>query len=224
MKKIMFDKKIGLEKAVLERVKDMTRRVEKPLLSIDARVSLDTGGIRDGVIGICAPGASGLLMDYTEIRTAYKAGEVVAMSQSYKDICESLDPCKRLDFIRSVQSVHGTGNHEGLIAWNNKYYVKASLMPHHIRITDVGLERLRDISGEDCLREGVRYTRHPRWSYVDGIYAGGDDSSCCLDDGRCMKMYPDEREAFKDIIRRTCGRGVWESNPYAVVYTFELID
>lgn len=39
--------------------------------------------------------------------------------------------------------------------WTNKMFVRANLMKRHIRITDVKVERLRDISEEDCLKEGI---------------------------------------------------------------------
>lgn len=35
-------------------------------------------------------------------------------------------------------------------------FVRADLMPHHIKITDVKVERLQDISDDDIMREGVR--------------------------------------------------------------------
>lgn len=37
--------------------------------------------------------------------------------------------------------------------WDNKMFVRAEHMPHRIRITDIRVERLQDISDEDCLRK-----------------------------------------------------------------------
>ena len=34
-------------------------------------------------------------------------------------------------------------------------FVKADLMPRHIEFTDRKVERLQDISDEDCLKEGI---------------------------------------------------------------------
>ena len=33
--------------------------------------------------------------------------------------------------------------------------VKSDLMPHHIKITNIRMEQLQDISEEDCLKEGI---------------------------------------------------------------------
>ena len=39
--------------------------------------------------------------------------------------------------------------------WNNKMFVASNLMPHQICITKVRIEKLQDISDEDCLAEGI---------------------------------------------------------------------
>ena len=43
--------------------------------------------------------------------------------------------------------------------WNNKMFVISGLMPHQIRITDIKVERLQDITNVDCMREGVTKAR-----------------------------------------------------------------
>ncbi|MBQ9597205.1 MAG: hypothetical protein IJR34_03010, partial [Bacteroidales bacterium] len=77
----------------------------------------------------------------TENKSRYKTGEVVAIAQAYKDALNPLDWVNKLIY-------------EDEKSWNNKMFVKSELMPHQIRITDIHIERLQDISDEDCLREG----------------------------------------------------------------------
>ena len=77
----------------------------------------------------------------------YKIGEVVAIAQRYKDVFpdadfEMADECTFLTESRG---------------WNNKLFVRAEKMPHHIEITDVRVERLQEISDEDCIREGAEF-------------------------------------------------------------------
>ena len=69
----------------------------------------------------------------------YKVGEVVAIAQSYNNI-------GRPQYDEYRRDVAGN---------TNKMFVRADLMPHHIRITDVKVERLQDISDDDIMREGV---------------------------------------------------------------------
>lgn len=149
----------------------------------------------------------------------YKVGEVVAIAQSYKDAGYS----EKEVFAGWPFSRAG---------WNNKLFVAAGKMPHHIRITDVKVERLQDISDEDCIKEGVE---PQEWS--SGI--GNEYLIQCpwpkyLFDGQwfgygtgCNEYYYEHfdthREAFAALIDRVSGKDVWQSNPWVFVYTFELI-
>ena len=69
----------------------------------------------------------------------FQVGDVVAIAQSY-------EATGLFDVYRAP---------EGTAGWNNKMFVRADLMPHQIEITDVRLQRLQDISDEDCMAEGV---------------------------------------------------------------------
>lgn len=88
--------------------------------------------------------------------------------------------------------------------WGNKMFVKAGLMPHHIEIICIWAERLQDISDIDCMREGIT-----RSGSGKKFLPGGYDTP---------------REAFADLIDKTCGKGTWQSNPWVFAYSFKLID
>ena len=101
--------------------------------------------------------------------------------------------------------------------WSNKMFVRADLMPHYICITNVRVERLQDISDEDCIKEGVC-----KWTKDKELYKYD------LADGFEMFEWRDKprtpREAYAALIDRISGNGTWESNPYVFVYDFELVD
>lgn len=137
----------------------------------------------------------------------YEIGDVVAIQQAYKDIATS----------DGTHGYYKIGEHHypqyelSGAGWNNKMFVRADLMPHHIRITDVRCERLQDISDEDCMREGiVPIGKHaPLYEYTyynDYLY------------------YLTPREAFASLIDKVSGRGTWDKNPMVFVYEFELVD
>lgn len=133
--------------------------------------------------------------EYILKHSPYKVGDIVAIQQSYSDIGDQVG-------YRTLQET--PLDHAG---WTNKMFVKAELMLHHIRITDVRVELLQDISDEDCLREGVvRFTSG--YNFV-----GNEDTA-----------YLTPRKAFAALIDKVSGRGTWESNPLVWVYTFELVD
>lgn len=109
--------------------------------------------------------------------------------------------------------------------WTNKMFVRADLMPHQIRITNVRVERLQDISDEDCIKEGVEIVP----SFVK--LANGDEKR--LDyykvpifckSGRVLTLSGNTpREVFAKLINRVSGWSVWQDNLYVFAYDFELV-
>lgn len=97
-------------------------------------------------------------------------------------------------------------------------FVKAELMPHHIRITDVKVELLQDISEQDCLCEGIRYypSSDKRWSNDSGYGYHIPKNG--------LHLFDTPYKAFANLFERISGKGTWESNPLVVAYSFELVD
>ena len=173
MKKIMFNDKFLLTKAVLNGTKTMTRRVIKKEIPI--------GNWQE-----------------TEKTLRYKIGDVVAVAQCYLDI-------KKPQFDKFGHDVAGN---------TNKMFVRADLMPHHIKITDVRVERLQDITKEDCLKEGV-------WQFcydTDLFYVSKDIGYAGT------VAFPSSHEAFWYLINKICGKDTWERNPWVEAYTFTRVD
>lgn len=198
MKKIMFDTKYGLEQAVIERLKTMTRRII-PLTNADKEY-LDTAfdwDLRERVI--------------IDRYAKYKVGEVVAVAQAYINALHPLDWVNREIY----------KNEKG---WNNKMFVRADLMPHQIRITDIKVEHLRDISEEDAMREGVfKYDEPPLHHEMDLYAPWPPFVKPYKHDGDNLKYRSKARYAFAYLINKVSGRGTWESDPYVFAYSFELV-
>lgn len=224
MKKIMFNDHYGLTQAVIEGRNTMTRRLIDPMpkdcASVhkncwgadwsDEPMSLvvdrDTGGI---YCKYCGNGVR-LHDGGYHYKTKYKVGEVVAVAQNY---FSTYDESKWENGTWYNEFADGSDitNHAG---WINKMFVKAEYMPHQIRITGIHCERLQDISDAECLKEGVRveFARNGRPMYY------------YFDTTRWRKVWFDTpREAFAALIDKISGRGTWESNPWVVVYEFELV-
>lgn len=153
------------------------------------------------------------------IKPKYKEGEVVAIAQSYKDLGYSPE--------EPLQEEAGYYPHiKDASGWTNKMFVRADIMPHWIRITKVRMQRLQDISDEDCLAEGVVKivhsipTKAPQ--YITGYYPSMSlkEAADKLGWGRA---YSTPQYAYADLIDKVSGEGTWESNPWVWVYEFELI-
>lgn len=214
MKKIMFNDRYGLTQAVLEGRKTQTRRLIKCRKTFKgewvAEFNIHIRPSDKKVVGLpCMYDADESEFDGGEILPKYNIGEVVAVAQSYRD-CEGINKDGRpnWDVIAEAKGASNAG-------WDNKMFVRADLMPHQIRITDVRVERLQDISDEDCLKEGILHrftmqdgTKIYHTPHVNGNYDLSTDNI---------------REAFAYLINKTCGKKTWENNPYVFVYEFKLV-
>ena len=204
MQKILFNDKFGLTQAVLEGRKTMTRRIMPEGTPI--------GNFED-----------------TMKHSRYKVGEVVAVAQPYKEcgyepeMLQQVYVPKPTIFPELDQYSPLCGwvdlplkYHKG---WNNKMFVLAGLLPHQIRITSVRIERLQDISDEDCLREGIYDWR------TQPDYPNGAEYSSAILYGypKSWDGFSTPREAFAALIDKISGKGTFASNPWVFVYTFELV-
>ena len=203
MKKIMFNDNYGLTKAVLEGRKTMTRRLMNPQPHW-----WRVGGV---------PHSS----DMQPILPAYKVGEVVAVAQSYLD-CYNSEGSYELQYALSYlimecdKKAFADKSPESAAGWTNKMFVRADLMPHQIRITDIDTQLLHDISDEDCLREGIMR----KWIEAGSLYhyyLPGVPVKSKHD------VYSSPCDAFAALIDKTCGKGTWYRNPWVFVYQFELV-
>ena len=148
----------------------------------------------------------------TQKHLPYKVGDIVAIAQSYKEVYPNAD----FEMIGDKFMTESAG-------WTNKMSVRADSMPHHIRITDVKMERLRDISEEDCLKEGI--------VFIESLSIIGEDAYFFAVKRKVRQMYDNilkffssPQRAYVDLIDKISGRGTWKRNPWVVVYTFERVD
>lgn len=192
MKKIMFSDKYLLTQAVLDGTKTMTRRIVP--LSLLEKYDV---WYEDFIYKPIGEENYLSLEEYVLKRTTYKVGEVIAIAQSYYTI--------------GKPQYDKFGN--GVPGNSNKMFVRAELMPHHIKITDVKVERLQSISDEDILKEGVWQYPKLRAYHVSKATGFAPDVA-----------FLTAREAFAYLIDRISGKGTWKSNPWVAAYSFELVD
>lgn len=210
MQKIMFNDKYGLTDLVLSGQKTQTRRIIKPQ---DERLdylrgwNLDWGFAEFGRIG-----KEPLL----RILPHYYIGEKVVVAMSYKSIYERV--AKTWEYAEEYKN-----EHKDLAGWNNKMFTNTKKPFAQIKITNIRVERLQDISDDDCWAEGVKEvevsnnwgdsTTHTEYRIT---YYNTKGLSKQLVSRECPQ------EAFAALIDKINGYGTWDSNPYVWVYDFEL--
>lgn len=219
MKKIMFNDKYSLTQAVLDGRKTMTRRgckYDRPNETYDIVFPVFEPNDYDNDGNIVSPlnyafGWKNDKGDFTGWNIPkYKVGEAVAVAQCYKSL--GMNPEIALDDKDGIGFYTKTKFAPG---WKNKMFVRADLMPHHIRITDIKVERLQNISDEDCLKEGIYKGQcgSADTHFMDAYYYKGD-----------IQPYCTPRGAFAALIDKVSGKGTWLKNPYVFCYSFKLID
>ena len=210
MKKMMFNDRYGLTQAVISGRKTVTRRVIKdawwPIYKIEAE------GMRGNIINVIANNGKLVI----ERKCPYKIGEIVAVAQSYRNILDELES----NFFNKEHWEHGAqkrAEYAGMIytpGYSNKMHVRADMMLHQIQIRDLRIERLQDISEEDCMKEGIYRdygdTEFPPREFYD--YDGNNDNG-----------FNTPRAAFASLINKVSGRGTWDRNPFVWRIEFELV-
>ena len=209
MKKIMFSDKYLLTHAVLYGMKTMTRRLLKVPKTCNGKEVYSFNVLTNNAGTQCVDLVDengGILGSW---KPHYEVGEIVAIAQCYKEVYPNAD----------FEMVDGNFMTESA-GWTNKMFVRADLLPHHIRITDVKVERLQSLSDDDIMREGIYLQRF--FNKVEYVFATkGKMNNTPV---HRLKTFPTSCEAFADLIDKISGKGTWESNPWVVAYSFELIN
>ena len=204
----MFNDKYGLTKAVVEGRKTQTRRVvpKRVLDKIKQFQEYYYDATFDMLEGI------ELLTHYflTEKcgKLPYNVGEVVAVAQRMCDVYAEWDMAYLGKDTKALMEKFG-----GSPCFKNKMFARASEMPHQIRITNVRLEKLEDISEQDAIAEGITYAGLTYDDYGEPVF---------VIDG-CKKIFSSAKDAYAWLIDKISGKGTWVSNPYVFVYDFEII-
>ena len=218
----MFSERFGLEQAVLAGTKTQTRRII-PDIKIEWNrrgvVTLPVGGFEHDVLFMDVRKILPYMgrSDYpapTKYQPRYERGEEVAIAQSYKNLIEQGYLCRESDGWVSEKYCTSPG-------YRNKMFVKAEYMPHRIRITDINVERLQDISEEDAMREGIfKYDKPPLHHECDPFAPWPPYVKPYKHDNDNLKYRCSARYAFAYLIDKVSGTGTWNRNPWVFAYKF----
>ncbi len=205
MKPIQFNTE--MVKAILDGRKTQTRRVI-PLKNNDL---IFTGFVVSSTAknreGYCAFGKN-KEQDLEFIKPHYKVGDILYV----KEKCVDEYPngfCFKEDYEEEE--------------WNDKYLIKQYCNKLNARIflkvTNVGVERLQDISDEDCIKEGISEV---------GFYPGEGFPLCSgymigKDDGKTA-LANNPQKPFGELWNSTAkDKYKWEDDPCVFIYEFERI-
>jgi hypothetical protein len=211
MQKIMFNDHYSLERGTLNGVKTRTSRNEfghklNPDEKIFFNLINDDEYLKNNKVEFNGVDEFAIINDNHsyKFKTRYKVGEWVAIAQSYSQIVSYTGP---LFDGMTLKNTPG---------WNNKMFVKASSMLRHIVIDSIKLERIQDISEEDCIKEGIHIETEPSNPSKHFYFFDSDEERYC---------FSNPKTAFKFLLSKLNGRKneLWENNEYVVVYYYHLV-
>lgn len=159
----------------------------------------------DDEISFCTDKGDGLLTVFHNgfdiAKANYKVGEVlqIGILQRLKEI--------------EVYSDH-VGDSKMIIVEPPESYCKKTI-PFSIQITRVSIERLKDISDDECFKDGV-YRIGEKYGYE---FCNSIEGNLVFQE----VVFESPREAFASKINEETGLNAWRSNPYMFVYDFKLI-
>lgn len=225
----MFSDRYGLTQAVLDGKKTMTRR--KVITPADM-----TCDFWNPVMGIDDKGKVYFTVDCCDgrrrdIYPQYQIGEVLVIAQPYKNIIAAITP--------TYGSPHAYDGLRREAGWNNKMFVRADLMPHRIRIKNIKVERLQDISDVDCRKEGIihvnwrQYLKQDVYDFTPQKYKEHSLWTLPIFEESFLDSWAEKKPgeyaaestkvAFAVLIFKLMGRKVWEQNHFVFAYEFELV-
>lgn len=142
--------------------------------------------------------------DYKMPSPRYKVGEIVYLKEPYFD-CQNVEGLYYDLYKYAGHELPYTNS-----KWGNKLFMSADKARYFIKITAVRVERLQEISEEDCFNEGIigiAGTVGPAYKVI-----------------RDAKSFPTPREAYAALTDKINGKGTWDSNAWVWVYDYELCE
>lgn len=204
MKGILF--KEDMFKAVIEGRKTQTRRVIKSpsdFFSVNWRPSEPE---KKWVRQADADGFESFLNK--PVNPRYNVGETIYLKEPYVYRSKHDKVYYKFDYYQNNQLINGEPYaHDG---WKNKLFMPESAARYVIKITDVKVERVQDISEEDSMAEGVES--------IEGLAGTFYRSYQRIN----AHAFTQAKFSFRTLWESINGKESWEKNPWVWVYHFEL--
>jgi hypothetical protein len=216
MKKILFNDECMLTDSTLKGIKNRTMReckFQRPSEDYEIIVPVFDDDFELSPLAYAFGWRNNKTGDYTKWNVPkHKVGEVAAIAQYYRDVLNEHSSSELCDIILDD---NGEPYPKYKSGYTNKMFVESVLMPHHIKITNIKIQRPQSLTDEEIMREGIL-----KYVYDDSRGDKHIDYSYSFK----AKGHPTAKEAFKELLSKTCGKDFYERNPFCFVYSYELID
>lgn len=136
------------------------------------------------------------LLPYIEKNPPYRKSDILYVRETWREYSPGFDNL----FIYKADYADGSVN----VKWHPSIHMPKEAARIWLKVTDVRVERLQDISGREILKEGINSHVHPDADYFDG----------------------NQREMFAELWDSTIKKKDlslygWDANPWVWVIEFE---
>lgn len=213
MKPILFNTE--MVRTLMDGRKSVTRRTVKPQPE-GAHTVLDCDDETHTFELLCGNGGAGsIFADWNEaIKAPYWPGDILYVRETWGDYSE----CQpggagyylyRADFLDGAKHYDADGHKCDLPRWHPSIHMPKEAARLFLRVTDVRVERLQDITSADCQKEGVDLTD------LENLGVGIINH----------EVYTQEFQALWDSTVKKANLLLygWDANPWVWVIEFERI-
>ena len=164
-----------------------------------------------------------------KISSKYKVGDVLWVREPAKVKSPPIATCKKLTFKYLADNKITEIYLDDDFDYSKKWIQRCQGVPNgcikemariFLKVTNVRVERLQDISDEDCIKEGISevgFYPDEGFPLCSGYMIGKDDGKTALANN--------PQKPFGELWNSTAKNGCkWEDNPYVFVYEFERIE
>lgn len=203
-KSILFNTE--MVRAILDGRKTVTRRIVKN------NPEECTSKVVNGVCKICDDkGGFYLPDDYVKVRSPYQAGDILYVRETWAEL-ETVHGVPYWAYKADDQTLHHSFG-ENFERWQPSVHMPREAARIFLRITNVRIESLQDITTEQIEREGIYRNKN-----FNNWYTWGDGNHSSVPK-LCFRHLWDSTIKKSDLDKYG-----WAANPYVWVIEFERID
>lgn len=142
------------------------------------------------------------------IKGKYEIGDILWVRETFQKLESSLHPGVDYLYKADIDLFN-----PDMILWGPSIHMPKEAARIFLEVTDIRVERLRDISEEDAIAEGFgkivnEQYEHPGW-FVNHL--------------NNHHMF-NAVDSFASMWVKLCGKGAWKQNPWVWVYEFKEIE
>lgn len=158
--------------------------------------------------------------DDPELHIQYKADQIAQAFYASEDVCEKIDLSIHAECAKKGVKIDGDGKYltdDDPISWRPSIHLPKELSRIWLKVSEVRIERLQDVTNQDSLAEGIDFVerRGSAW-YKDYLFTHLEGIQDCFN-------YLLPKNSFRSLWMKIHGRDSWRENPWVWVIEYQVL-